>query len=38
VYVEQQDFDKALAVLNAAAPSDEELARLSDEAGDNGAP
>jgi hypothetical protein len=37
VYVEQQDYDKALAVLNAAVPSDEELARLSDDAGDIGA-
>src|SRR3954452_11554208 len=37
VYVEQHDFDKALAVLNAAVPSDEELTRLSDEAGDKSA-
>jgi hypothetical protein len=38
VYVEQHDFAKALAVLNAAVPSDEELTRLSDEAGDKSAP
>jgi len=38
VYVEEQDYDKALEVLNAAVPSEEELARLSDEAGEGSAP
>jgi hypothetical protein len=38
VYVEEQDYDKALQVLNAAVPSEEELARLSDEAGKGSAP
>jgi hypothetical protein len=38
VYVEAQDYDKALEVLNAAVPSEEELARLSDEAGQGSAP
>jgi len=38
VYVEEQDYDKALEVLNAAAPSEEELARLSDEAGEGHTP
>jgi len=37
VYVEERDYDKALEVLNAAVPSDEELARLSDEAGEESA-
>jgi hypothetical protein len=36
VYVEQDDYDKALAVLDAAVPSDEELARMSDDAGGAG--
>jgi hypothetical protein len=34
VYVEEQDYEQALEVLNAAVPSEEELARLSDEAGE----
>ena len=34
VHVEEQDYDKALEVLNATVPSEEELARLSDEAGE----
>jgi len=38
VYVEAQDYEKALEVLNAAVPSEEELARLSDEAGEQSAP
>jgi superfamily II helicase len=38
VYVDEQDYDKALEVLNAAVPSEEELARLSDEAGEGSAP
>jgi hypothetical protein len=38
VYVEEQHYDRALEVLNAAVPSDEELARLSHEAGEESAP
>jgi hypothetical protein len=38
VYVEEQDYETALAVLNAAVPSEEELTRLSDEAGEGSAP
>jgi hypothetical protein len=36
VYVEEQHYDRALEVLNAAG--DEELARLSHEAGERSAP
>jgi hypothetical protein len=38
VYVEEQHYDRALEVLNAAVPCDEELARLSHEAGERSAP
>ena len=38
VYVEEQHYDRAFEVLNAAVPSDEELARLSHEAGEESAP
>jgi Putative prokaryotic signal transducing protein len=38
VYVEAQDYEAALEALNAAVPSEEELARLSDEAGEDSAP
>jgi hypothetical protein len=38
VYVEEQHYDRALEVLNAAVPSDGELARLSHEAGERSAP
>jgi Putative prokaryotic signal transducing protein len=38
VYVDEQDYDRALEVLNAAVPSEEELARLSGEAGEGSAP
>jgi chemotaxis regulatin CheY-phosphate phosphatase CheZ len=38
VYVETQDYEAALEALNAAVPSEEELARLSDEAGEESAP
>ena len=35
--VEEQQYDRTLEVLNAAVPSDEELARLSHEAGEGSA-
>jgi hypothetical protein len=38
VYIEEQHYDRALEVLNAAVPSDEELARLNHEAGQGSAP
>jgi Putative prokaryotic signal transducing protein len=38
VYVDEQHYDRALEVLNAAVPGDEELARLSHEAGEGSAP
>jgi len=36
--VEEQQYDRTLEVLNAAVPGDEELARLSHEAGERSAP
>ena len=36
--VEEQQYDRTLEVLNAAVPIDEELARLSHEAGQGSAP
>jgi hypothetical protein len=36
--VEEQQYDRTLEVLNAAVARDEELARLSHEAGEGSAP
>ena len=36
--VEEQQYDRTLEVSNAAVPRDEELARLSHEAGEGSAP
>jgi len=38
IYVDEQDHERALEVLDADVPSDEELARLSEEAGGGAAP
>jgi hypothetical protein len=35
--LKEQHYDRALEVLNAAVPSDEELVRLSHEAGEGSA-
>jgi len=38
IYVDEQDHDRALEVLNASVPDEDELARLSEEAAGGSAP